>query len=90
MAVGLAVRLGSTAEVVTLDTTREALALGGTDDVHQLARLEQRDVELLAHFVVVDGVEAHLTQMAQLAEILEMTGLGFVQLLRIAKTDLDG
>src|SRR5262249_36323432 len=51
------------AEVVQLDGALEALALAGADDVHHLARLEQRAGERLAGLALAHR-PAHLAQVA--------------------------
>src|ERR1019366_237164 len=67
-----AVRLGSAMKVVALDVAGEALALGDTRHVDELARLKEADVELLADLVVVDARDSEFPNGGDLRQVLEL------------------
>jgi hypothetical protein len=81
-------------EVVALHHTREALALAGADNVHNVARREHVDVDAVTNLVAVGGVNAHFAQMPHEGELLlaEVSALGLGQLLLFdfLEAQLDG
>src|SRR5205814_6947005 len=58
-----AVGLGTAREVVQVDRALEALALGDTDDIDLVPRLEALDADRLAGLEAVDRIEADLAQV---------------------------
>ena len=68
---------GTAVEVVALDVAGEALALGDTGHVDEVARLEQvADREDLADRDVIDAVDTELADRGDLGQVLELAGSG--------------
>jgi hypothetical protein len=70
-------------ELVTLDGTREATALGGAGDGDFLVRFENRDIVLLADFEIREVFEAEFSHVLAggNADLLELADGGLVQVL---------
>src|SRR3979490_2936152 len=75
-----------------VDRTLEALALRCADDMDLVARREAADVDLLTDREAGNVVEAHLAQVLERRQPLEVTALGLGHLLLEdrAKADLHG
>ena len=81
MPVGLTVRLGAAAEVVSLHAALEAAPLRAGGGVNQFACLEEIHIHFLAQFHVGYVVHAELSEDAEvLVHVLEMPGARPVQL----------
>ncbi len=83
-------RLRAAAEAVALHRAGEALALGNTGDIDDLAVFEQRHVELLADLVLRDVVQAELARVLDARQVLELALARLRELLGSARAELHG
>jgi hypothetical protein len=78
VAVGLAVGLGTSGEVMALNHAGKALALGNAGDINQVAFLKQANVNLIAYFDLFGIVKPELLEVAEAAQFFKVPFLGGV------------